>query len=223
MRQHIPPAWQGALRPVTDTPAFQRLCAFVDGERARHAVFPAAPEVFAALEHVAPEAVRVVILGQDPYHGAGQAHGLAFSVRRGVKAPPSLRNILKELEADTGLAPPGDGELTAWARQGVLLLNTVLTVREGAPHSHRGQGWEVLTDEVVRVVAALAPARVFVLWGLPAQKKAALLDPARHAVLTAPHPSPLSAHQGFLGSRPFSAVNAALQRVGLPVVDWRLA
>jgi uracil-DNA glycosylase len=174
------------------------------------------------LELTSPEAVKVVILGQDPYHGPGQAQGFCFSVPPLTPFPPSLRNIFKELEADLGLAPPLSGDLQAWASQGVLLLNTVLTVREGQAHSHAGQGWEEFTDAVIRAVGLQLTPVVFMLWGAPAQSKKSLIEASRHLILEAPHPSPLSAYRGFLGCRHFSKANAALAAAGRPQVDWRL-
>src|SRR5690606_19947249 len=176
--------------------------AFVAEERSRSTVYPPEPEVFAAL-HLTPLAqVKVVILGQDPYHGPGQAHGLCFSVRSGTVLPPSLRNIYRELHDDLGIDPPRSGDLTAWARQGVLLLNTTLTVRGGQAGSHQGKGWEMFTDQVIRTVSAKPDVVVFVLWGAHARKKKALIDRTRHVVIESAHPSPLSAHNGFFGSRP---------------------
>lgn len=199
------------------------LMRFVAAERARNDVYPPEPDVLRALENTAPEAVRVVILGQDPYHGPGQAHGLAFSVRAGVRPPPSLRNIFRELQSDLSLAAPTHGDLEAWARQGVLLLNTVLTVRAGSAGSHRGHGWEEFTDRVISTVGSLPDPVVFLLWGAPAARKRSLIDEDRHTVLTAPHPSPLSAHRGFFGSRPFSRANAALRAAGRGEIDWCLS
>jgi len=214
--------WNPLLRDEFTKPYWQPLQQFVADERTRAPVYPPEPDVFAAL-HLTPYATtRVVILGQDPYHGPGQAHGLCFSVRRGVKVPPSLHNIHVELEADLGVAPPAHGNLQAWAEQGVLLLNTCLTVRGGAAGSHHGKGWEIFTDEVLRVVNDKPVPVVFVLWGAPARKKKALIDLSRHHVVESAHPSPLSAHNGFFGSRPFSRVNAYLEADGLPPIDWRL-
>lgn len=219
------PSWQAALGRELDQPYVRKLAGFVAAQRETEQVFPPAEEVFAAFEHTPFEQVRVLILGQDPYHDDGQAHGLAFSVRRGVKIPPSLRNIYKELRADLGVEPPAHGELTAWAERGVMLLNTVLTVRAHAANSHRKNGWETFTDKVIEVLAARAEPLVFVLWGKPAQKKIPLIEAAHangHALVTAAHPSPLSANAGFLGSKPFSAVNAALVRWGQAPIDWSL-
>jgi uracil-DNA glycosylase len=219
----VPGPWADALRDELAQPYVEQLAAFVAAERAAHAVYPPEGEEFTALRLTPPEGLRVVILGQDPYHGPGQAHGLAFSVRLGVPPPPSLVNIFKELKSDLGLAPPGHGYLAEWARQGVLLLNTVLTVRAGEANSHKGKGWEKLTDAIIRRVSAGDHPVVFLLWGAPAQKKAALVDEGRHAVLRSAHPSPLSARNGFFGSRPFSRANAALAERGQPQVDWQLS
>jgi uracil-DNA glycosylase len=185
-------------------------------------ILPPAPDVFTALALTSPEAVRVVILGQDPYPTPGDAHGLAFSVRPGVPIPRSLRNIFKELETDLGLPSPVSGSLLPWAKQGVLLLNSCLTVEAGAAGAHRGLGWERLSEEAVRHVSANVPAAVFVLWGADAQKKRVLIDEAKHLVIATAHPSPLSARRGFFGSRPFSRANAWLAEKGRAAVEWRL-
>ena len=214
--------WNPVLRGEFAQPYWSELQAFVAAERARATVYPPHDEVFAAL-HLTPYAdTRVLILGQDPYHGPGQAHGLCFSVREGVTVPPSLANIRKELAADLGVATPAHGNLEAWARQGVLLLNATLTVRAGQAGSHQGKGWETFTDQVIRAVDAKPEHVVFVLWGGYARKKRALIDTARHTVLESPHPSPLSAHNGFFGSKPFSRANAALAAHGQPTIDWSL-
>ncbi len=214
--------WNPLLRTEFDEPYWAELQAFVADERRHHPVYPPADEVFAAL-HLTPFAeVKVVILGQDPYHGPGQAHGLAFSVRPPVPPPPSLANIFTELEADVGVPRPDHGSLEAWARQGVLLLNTALTVRGGAANSHAKKGWERFTDQVIRAVAAKPEPVVFILWGANARAKAKMIDQQVHTVLQSPHPSPLSAHRGFFGSRPFSRTNEALQAAGRTPVDWSL-
>ena len=214
--------WNPILRGEFDKPYWQQLQAFVATERQRATVYPPPEEVFAAL-HLTPYAeTRVLILGQDPYHGPRQAHGLCFSVRRGVEIPPSLANIYKELESDLGIPPPDHGCLEAWAVQGVLLLNTTLTVRAGRAASHAGRGWETFTDEVIRAVSAKPHPVVFILWGSHARKKKALIDTARHTIIESAHPSPLSAHNGFFGSRPFSRTNAALVAAGLDPIGWRL-
>ncbi len=214
--------WNPLLRDEFAKPYWNELQQFVAHERQRAAVFPPADQVFNALHLTSYTDTRVVILGQDPYHGPGQAHGLCFSVKRGVKAPPSLVNIFTELRSDLGLEPPQHGNLESWARQGVLLLNTCLTVRSGAAGSHHGKGWEIFTDEVLRVIDSKPQRVVFVLWGAPARKKKALITNAQHVVIESAHPSPLSAHNGFFGSRPFSRTNDALVQAGLPAVDWRL-
>ena len=212
--------WNPLLRDELAKPYWQSLQQFVADERTRAPVYPPAADVFAALHLTPYAATRVVLLGQDPYHGPGQAHGLCFSVRRGVPPPPSLVNVFKELQSDLGIAPPGHGNLEAWARQGVLMLNTCLTVRGGAAGSHHGKGWETFTDEVLRRVNDKEHPVVFLLWGAPARKKKVLIDLERHVVIESPHPSPLSAHSGFFGSRPFSRANAALTAAGLTPVDW---
>jgi uracil-DNA glycosylase len=222
---HLPPlpeSWRTILGEETAKPYFARLDAFVTVERATHQVFPPREEVFAALEATPYEDVRVVLLGQDPYHDEGQAQGLCFSVRPGVRVPPSLRNMYKELNADLGLPVPKDGDLRPWTKQGVLLLNTVLTVRAHEANSHKKQGWETFTDAVIRAVSDRAEPAVFVLWGGPAKTKKALIDAGRHRVIEGVHPSPLSANKGFHGSRPYSAINAALEELGYPPVDWTL-
>ena len=214
--------WNPVLRGEFDKPYWHLLQDFVRAERERATVYPPHPEVFQAL-HLTPLAsVKVVVLGQDPYHGPGQAHGLAFSVRHGVPLPPSLANVFTEYESDLGLPRPASGCLEPWARQGVLLLNTSLTVRAGSAGSHAGKGWETFTDEVIRSVSQKPERVVFVLWGSHARRKKALLDLPRHAVVESVHPSPLSAHNGFFGSRPFSRANDALVAAGRDPVDWRL-
>jgi uracil-DNA glycosylase len=219
----IPAGWSEALAPELAKPYVAPLAEFVAAERASATVYPPAGEEFTALALTPLDEVRAVILGQDPYHGPGQAHGLAFSVRKGVPVPPSLKNIYKELRSDLAITPPAHGHLADWARRGVLLLNTVLTVRQAEPNSHKGRGWEKLTDAIIRAVSARATPAVFILWGAPAQKKAALVDEGRHVILRAAHPSPLSAHNGFFGSRPFSQTNAALEERGLAPIDWSIA
>jgi uracil-DNA glycosylase len=219
--------WNPVLRRELDKPYWNELQTFVAAERARGPVHPPQAEVFAAL-HLTPYAnTRVVILGQDPYHGPGQAHGLCFSVRRGVTPPPSLQNIFTELVDDlagsgTAIERPSHGNLESWARQGVLLLNTCLTVRGGAAVSHHGKGWEQFTDEILRAVDARPHPVVFILWGASARKKKSLIDLERHHVIESAHPSPLSAYNGFFGSRPFTRTNAHLQAAGLEPIDWRL-
>ncbi|WP_438021884.1 uracil-DNA glycosylase [Sorangium sp. So ce233] len=219
----LPASWQAVLAGELDQPYFQRLTRFLEEERKAHRVFPAEEDVFAALRLTPYERVRVLLLGQDPYHDEGQAHGLCFSVRPGVPPPPSLANMYKEALVDVpGFTIPGHGCLTAWASQGVLLLNTVLTVRAHTPNSHKNQGWETFTDAVIRKVNDRPDGVVFVLWGGHAQKKAKLIDARRHTIIKAAHPSPLSARSGFFGSKPFSSINAALRARGAEEIDWRL-
>ena len=215
--------WNPVLRGEFAKPYWQQLQWFVAEQRASTTVFPPHADVFAALRLTAYADTRVVILGQDPYHGAGQAHGLCFSVRPGVALPPSLANIYKELHSDLGITVPRHGNLEAWARQGVLLLNTTLTVRAGQAASHQGKGWEIFTDQVLRAVNDKQQRVVFILWGAAARKKKSLIDLSRHVVLESAHPSPLSAHNGFFGSRPFSKANAALAAAGQRPIDWALA
>lgn len=220
----LPPSWAAALGDELREPYFAKLEAFVAKERQTQEVFPPASEVFAAFERTPFDRVRVLILGQDPYHDNDQAHGLCFSVRRGIKIPPSLRNLYKELKSDIGLDAPDHGCLEAWADRGVMLLNTVLTVRAHKANSHRKEGWETFTDRVIEVLAAREDPLVFVLWGKPAQKKTALIEAQgdHHVILAAAHPSPLSAKSGFFGSKPFSRVNAALEGWGHAPIDWSL-
>lgn len=213
--------WNPLLRDQFDQPYWKSLQAFIAQERSAHVVYPEPENVFAALHHTSYASTKVVILGQDPYHGPNQAHGLCFSVQRNVPPPPSLVNIFKELRTDLDVPVPNHGNLTAWADRGVLLLNTTLTVRAGVAGSHQGKGWETFTDQVIRVVNQ-KPFVVFVLWGAHARKKRQLIDVSRHAVVEAPHPSPLSAHNGFFGSRPFSRINAALIAANLSDIDWSL-
>jgi uracil-DNA glycosylase len=219
MLDQLPKDWTAALAPVLAAPAFRALTQFVDAERSEHTVFPPAASVFAAFRETPLARVRVVVLGQDPYHDDGQAHGLAFSVPEGIRVPPSLRNIYKELASDLQVPIPASGNLTAWARQGVLLLNTVLTVRAHSPASHAGHGWEAFTDQVVKLLVARPVPVVFVLWGASAQRKLSWIA-SPHAIICSAHPSPLSASRGFLGSRPFSAINRALTQFGSPAIEW---
>lgn len=217
----LPSCWQAALQSEFQSTEFQKLTEFVAVERTTADVFPAAEDVFTALKLTPLDQVRVLILGQDPYHNDGQAHGLSFSVRKGIKLPPSLRNIYKELEDDLGISPTDHGYLVRWAEQGVLMLNTVLTVRAHEPNSHKKQGWETLTTKIIQCVNAL-PAVAFVLWGKPAEKSAADLIDDRHLTIKTAHPSPLSARRGFFGSKPFSKVNNFLAANRQPQIDWNV-
>lgn len=223
----VPDSWRGVLEPVLSTPEARRLGGWLSAEEAAgKRVFPPRGTRLAALDLTPLDTVKIVILGQDPYHGAGQAHGLCFSVQKGVKVPPSLVNIYKEMESDLGLPRPDHGHLENWARQGVLLLNNSLTVEEGQAGSHQGKGWEAITDAVVAAVAAKQDPCVFLLWGSHARKKAervaGLGRDSHHLILTAPHPSPLSAHSGWFGCRHFSKANAFLEERGRGPVDWSL-
>src|SRR5687767_7250312 len=220
MMPTVPGSWRKQVGGEAEKPYFRRLEEFVAGERARFEVYPAEGETFQALELTPFREVGVLLLGQDPYPGPNQAHGLCFSVRPGVKPPASLRNIFKELKSDIpGFRVPNNGHLAGWAEQGVLMLNTVLTVRAGAIGSHRGKGWETFTDAVIERVNAKKESVVFVLWGRDAQGKAAKIDETRHVVIRGAHPSPLSARHGFFGTRPFSAVNKALKAAGRREID----
>lgn len=222
MVMKIPETWSAVLDEEVQKPYFHAIEQFVDAERALFTIYPKEEEVFSALEYTPYEQVRVLILGQDPYHGPRQAHGCSFSVRPHVPLPPSLVNIYKELKDDLGCTPPDHGCLVPWARQGVLLLNTVLTVRGGQANSHAGKGWEQFTDAVFRAVNRLPTRVVFILWGNSARKKAELVDLSRHVVIQSAHPSPLSASNGFFGSKPFSRTNQALREAGLPEINWQL-
>ena len=215
----MPAAWRSAIAPHLDPATVASLSDFVLGEYAAHDVYPPIEDLFAAFRLCSPEQTKVLILGQDPYHKAGQAHGLSFSVRPGIPVPPSLRNVYKELHDDLGVQPPRNGDLTGWAAQGVLLLNAVLTVRAGSPASHAGRGWEHVTDATIRALNDRSQRVVFVLWGGYARRKAELVSSPVHVVLEAGHPSPMNP-KGFLGSRPFSGIDKALAEVGAPSVHW---
>ncbi len=212
--------WNPLLREEFAKPYWTELQAFVAGERAEHSVYPPHDEVFTALHLTSYTDIKVMVLGQDPYHGAGQAHGLAFSVRHDVRVPPSLQNVYKELDADLGIPVAEHGNLERWARQGVLLLNTTLTVRAGQAASHQKHGWEEFTDQVIRTVNDKVDPVVFVLWGNAARRKAEFIDRQRHTVIESPHPSPFSARNGFFGSKPFSRTNTALTEAGREPIDW---
>ena len=215
-------AWEAALRPEFRKPYYRTLFETVGREYRTAVVYPPADEIFNAFHFTPLEKVKVVILGQDPYHEPGQAEGLCFSVKPGVQIPPSLVNIYQELHDDLGCTIPNHGSLVKWAEQGVLLLNTVLTVRAHQANSHRDIGWEQFTDAAIRVLAEQDQPIVFILWGRPAQRKAPMITNPNHLVLQAPHPSPLSAYRGFFGSRPFSKTNAFLQANGLAPIDWQI-
>ncbi|MEU2766865.1 uracil-DNA glycosylase [Streptomyces diastaticus] len=217
----LPEYWREVLGEEPRQPYFQQLMEFVAEERAGGPVYPPSDQVFAALEATPFDRVKVLVLGQDPYHGEGQGHGLCFSVRPGVRTPPSLRNIYKELHAELGHPVPDNGYLMPWARQGVLLLNAVLTVRAGEANSHKGKGWEKFTDAVIRAVSDRPDPAVFVLWGNYAQKKLPLIDTERHAVVKGAHPSPLSAKK-FFGSQPFTQIDKAVAEQGHEPIDWRI-
>jgi len=222
MPANFPASWAAAVGAEFDKPYFAELRKFIVEERKAHDIHPPAADVFNAFRATPLDAVRVVLLGQDPYPTPGHAHGLCFSVRPGVRLPGSLRNIYRELEADLGIPPVGHGYLESWAKQGVLMLNTVMTVRAGTPNSHKGKGWEAFTDAAIAAVNGLPRKVAFVLWGSHAQKKAANVDAKKHAIIKGVHPSPMSAENGFFGSKPFSQVNAALEASGQAAIDWRL-
>ena len=222
MNLSLPASWQGVLADEFAKPYFSQLQQFVDVERQAHAVFPPDNDVLSAFRLTPYEMVKALILGQDPYHDADQAHGLAFSVRPGVRAPPSLASVFTELKEDLGVPVSKSGCLAPWAKQGVLLLNTVLTVRAHQANSHKNKGWETFTDAVIQAVSDKPDRVVFVLWGGQAQKKRPLIDEAKHTVVASAHPSPLSARNGFFGSRPFSQINAVLEAAGKTPIDWRL-
>ena len=215
--------WQQLLNEMVHTSNYQSLMAYLDEEAAKGLkIYPPKDQWFRALELTPLESTRVVILGQDPYHQPGQAHGLSFSVLPGVPVPPSLRNIYKELKSDLGIVSPEHGFLEAWAEQGVLLLNAVLTVEESNANAHQGKGWESVTDRIIQQVNQCSTGTVFILWGSYAQKKVSMIDQTKHLVIQSPHPSPLSAHRGFFGSQPFSKANAWLSEKGYPKINWDL-
>ena len=214
--------WRAKLEPEFFKPYYLQLRRFLLQEYRSTTVYPDMYDIFNALHWTPYEEVKVVLIGQDPYHGPGQAHGLSFSVKPGVAVPPSLQNMFKELHDDLGCPIPNHGYLESWARQGVLLLNTVLTVRRGQPNSHKGKGWEIFTDRVIETLNERDRPAVFLLWGSHAQAKLRLIDTRKHAVIRSPHPSPLSAHRGFFGSRPFSKTNRFLREMGWPEIQWQL-
>ena len=215
-------SWLPILQEQPNTPSYHLLKEFLVQEYQETIVYPEMHHIWQAFEWTPYNEVKVVILGQDPYHGPKQAHGLSFSVLPTVKIPPSLVNIYKELQSDLGISPVDHGYLESWAKQGVLLLNTVLTVRKGQAHSHKGKGWETLTDAVIKKLSDRNQPMVFILWGNPSIKKRALIDESKHVVLTSVHPSPLSAYRGFFGSKPFSKANDALIKFGEEPINWQL-
>lgn len=217
-------SWKAILATEQQRAYYQNLQSFLTEQYKQETVYPKKEHIFNALQLTDYDAVKVVILGQDPYHGPNQAHGLSFSVEQGQKIPPSLKNMMKELQQDIGCDLPDDGDLSDWARQGVLLLNTVLTVQAGKANSHKGQGWEQFTDAIIEKLAERDIAIVFLLWGKPAQSKRKIIEQIsdRHIILEAPHPSPLSAHRGFFGSKPYSKANAALLKIGEKPIEWCL-
>ena len=219
---HIGNDWDELLADYFASEQYQALRRFLAEEYRTHTIYPGMYDIFNALKYTSFRDTRVVILGQDPYHGPGQAHGLCFSVQKGVEPPPSLKNIFHELHEDLGLPEPKNGELTAWARQGVLLLNTVLTVRAHQPNSHKGKGWEPFTDRVIELLNEKRTSVVFLLWGANARNKAKIVTNPIHVKLEAPHPSPLSAYNGFFGCRHFSKANAWLGKTGQAPIDWRI-
>ncbi|OJT59581.1 uracil-DNA glycosylase [Bacillus licheniformis] len=222
MKQILNDSWWQQLKDEFDKPYYQVLREMLKREYAEHTVYPEPNDIYNALHYTSYENVKVVILGQDPYHGPGQAHGLSFSVQPGVNPPPSLKNIFIELQNDIGADIPNHGSLVSWAKQGVLLLNTVLTVRRGQANSHKGKGWEQLTDSIIDVLNKRDKPVVFILWGRHAQMKKERIDTSKHFIIQSPHPSPFSARNGFFGSRPFSRANQYLEQIGDEPIDWSL-
>ncbi|WP_404446266.1 uracil-DNA glycosylase [Sutcliffiella horikoshii] len=220
--ENLSGTWKMLWEKETSEKYYKDLMAFLEDEYAKQTVYPDKEAIFSAFQATPFEDVKVVILGQDPYHGKGQAHGMSFSVQKGVRVPPSLKNIYQELYDDQGLEPVHHGFLMEWAKQGVLLLNTVLTVRESNPNSHKGKGWELFTDQVIRTLNERKKPVIFLLWGKHAEQKEALITNNQHYILKSSHPSPFSARKGFFGSRPFSKVNAILNEIGEEPIDWRL-
>lgn len=222
LNPQIDESWKIVLRDEFASPYFQELTSFLREEKKMYQIYPAGPQIFAAFNHTPFNRVKVVILGQDPYHGPGQAHGLCFSVPEGIAHPPSLINIFKEIESDLGIPVPASGNLTRWTEQGVLLINAILTVRANTPASHQNKGWEKFTDAVIRNLSEKRKNLIFLLWGNYAQAKESLIDGNRHYILKAAHPSPLSAYRGFFGCRHFSKANEILADLGLNEINWRL-
>jgi uracil-DNA glycosylase len=223
MSPEIPRGWKTVLEEEITKAYYQNLQCFLDEERKQYQIFPPEHEIFSALKFTPYSTVSVLLLGQDPYHGQNQAHGLSFSVRPGTPLPPSLKNIFKELNTDLGIKLPNHGCLVPWAKQGVLLLNAVLTVRAHQPNSHKGKGWEIFTDKIIRSLSDRDDPVVFLLWGSFAHKKIELINTQRHTIIQSAHPSPFSAHKGFFGSHPFSRTNRALIESGKPEIDWQIA
>jgi uracil-DNA glycosylase len=218
----FPDDWFSYLKDYMTNESFKNLRTKISLERENYKIYPEQNDIFKAFTLTPFKNIKVVILGQDPYHGYGQAHGLAFSVKKGVRIPPSLQNIFLELKNDLRIDPPNNGDLTLWAERGVFLLNTVLTVRENSANSHKGIGWEIFTDKVIETISKELNNIVFILWGKPAMEKAKLINKEKHLILTAPHPSPLSAYRGFFESSPFSKTNDYLQKVGKTPINWKL-
>ncbi|PHR54586.1 MAG: uracil-DNA glycosylase [Arcobacter sp.] len=214
--------WKSLLSDELNKPYFKDLMSFLEDEQKTQTTFPVDENIFSAFNLTSFDDIKVVVLGQDPYHGKGQGHGLAFSVQGGITFPPSLKNIFKEYIDDLGFDIPVSGNLTLWAEKGVFLLNTVLTVRESHAHSHKNKGWEVFTDAVIKIISDRKKYVVFILWGKPAQFKSKLIDESKHLILRAPHPSPLSSYRGFFGSKPFSKVNTYLKSHNINEIDWKL-
>ena len=215
--------WSEHLSDCLKSEEYKKLNLFLEEEYKTQTVYPEVHRVFEGLDLTSYEETKVVILGQDPYHGPNQAHGLSFSVLPGNKVPPSLVNIYKELESDLGHQPVTHGYLESWAKQGVLMLNTVLTVRQGEPNSHKGQGWEIITDRIIETLNEKETPVIFVLWGKPAQQKIKMIDQRKHKIIAAPHPSPLAAYRGFFGSKPFSTINAYLKESHQEIINWKLS
>ena len=222
MKTKIGNDWNGVLKDEFEKEYFEKLTDFVKTEYKSEVCFPPVKDIFNAFEMCSFSNTKIVILGQDPYHGKGQAHGLSFSVPEGMKIPPSLRNIFKELTSDLGVDSPTQGDLTSWSKQGVLLLNATLTVRKSLPGSHQKQGWEEFTDSVIKTISNKKESVVIVLWGKFAEQKVSLIDESKHCIITSSHPSPFSAHRGFLGSKPFSKTNEFLEKKEIEKIDWEL-
>lgn len=222
IKEYLPESWRNILSEELEKPYFEDLESFLEKEYAEQKIYPPKEDIFNAFKYTDYQDVKVLLLGQDPYHGAGQAHGLSFSVLDNVALPPSLKNMYKELETDLGIKSPKNGNLSKWANQGILLLNAVMTVREKFPNSHKSQGWEKFTDAVIKKLNEREKPVIFLLWGAYAKKKSALINQNKHIVIEGIHPSPLSAHNGFFGSKPFSSINNSLESIGQKPIDWQL-